>query len=149
MRLHTLSLSLSLPLPGGPGLSAPNSSARAFFLSLSHGTSLSAVDRPLLCASLVRGPRLSATLLIPNLPPAHSAMDAPTLRISRPPPHAHDLLLAPAPHSLTPLAQLRPQSKTLAPSLALCTPRELRLSSPKSAARSTVTVEPSPRSLPR
>jgi hypothetical protein len=72
------------------------------------------------CApSLVRKPRPSATPLVPSLPTAHSAMDAPTSHVSRPPPHAPDLLLAPTPHSLTPLTQLRPQPNTLAPSLAL------------------------------
>jgi hypothetical protein len=87
--------------------------------------------------------------LVPNLPPAHTAMDAPTLRVSRPTLHAHDLLLVPAPYSLTPLAQLRLQTSTLAPSLILRAPRELCRCSPKSAARSTIAVEPSPRPLPR
>jgi hypothetical protein len=69
--------------------------------------------------SLVHGPRMSATPLVPNLLLAHSAVDAPTSCVSQPPPHAPDLLLALVLHSHTPLAQLRPQPNTLAP-LSLC-----------------------------
>ena len=56
------------------------------------------------CApSLVRGPRLSATPLVPNLPPSHPTMDVPMSHVSQPPPHTPNLLLEPTPtHSPPP-----------------------------------------------
>ena len=65
------------------------------------------------------GPHLSATPLFPNLPPALSVMDAPTTACFPATTSAPEPFSAAHAHSLTPLAQLRPQPSTLAPSLAL------------------------------
>jgi hypothetical protein len=95
---HARSLSLSpsrWPLPSGPGLSAPNSSAHAFFLSLFRGPTRQLIHQFGRSLSLARGSCWSEPSPRPNRP--HPAMDAPTSCVSRPPPHAPDLLLEPTP----------------------------------------------------
>ena len=79
-------------------------------------------DRPFArSSSLVCGPRLSATAPFPNAPLALSVVDAPmTARFpaTSPVPEPFSRVRT---HSLTPLAQLRPQPNSLALSLALHT----------------------------
>jgi hypothetical protein len=58
-------------------------------------------------------------LRFPNLSPSHHAADGPTSRVSRPPPHAPDLILSPHPAHPLPPAHLRTQPNSLALSLAL------------------------------
>jgi hypothetical protein len=65
------------------------------------------------------GPRLSATLVFPNLPPALSIVDTPTTTRFPAMTSAPEPFSAAHAHSLTPLAQLRPQPSTLALTLAL------------------------------
>jgi hypothetical protein len=147
-------LSLPRSLPGGAGLSAARCRfvrARGHSRSLLDGTSLSAVDRMFavrLCT--LAGPRTPPVShsLVPNLLPSHPAMDAPTSRVSRPPPHAPSLLLEPTPTHSLPSLGCAP-SQTLSPPLSLCAPREFHRRSTWSRAYSTVAVEPSSRSLPR
>jgi hypothetical protein len=102
MTAHTLSLPLSLPLPGGTGLSAPIR-PRMRPLSLAARWDLPVSDdRPFARSpSLVYGPRLSATTPFPNLPPALSVMDAPTTARFPAMPHTPGAFLEPVPtHSL-------------------------------------------------
>jgi hypothetical protein len=115
-RPRTRSLPLPLPLPGGTGLSAPIlSRTRSFPLSVRWARSIS-VDRPFALAGS-RTPPVSH-LPFTNLPPALSAVDMPTTRISRPLPHAPDPFSRARTHSLTTLAQLCPQQTPSLLSLA-------------------------------
>jgi hypothetical protein len=75
--VHELSLPLSLPLPGGTGLSVPiRPRTRPFSLAAQWALFVSA-DRPFAHSpSLACVPHLSATTPFPNLSPALSAVDA-------------------------------------------------------------------------
>jgi hypothetical protein len=146
VRARTLSLPLSLSLPGGPDLSVPNH-PRSWPLSLAAQWDLDiSVDCPVCRSpSLVYEPRLSATPLFPNLPLAVSVVDAPTTA------HFPAMTSAPKPfyaahaHSLPSLSCAL--SRAPSPSLSLYA--RSRGTSPKDRRRFVaIAVRPS-RPLPR
>jgi hypothetical protein len=97
--------------------------------------------------SLTRGSHLSEP------PPSNRTCPPPWTHPQQcvfwPRPHTPEPSLEPAHTHLPSPAQLRPQPSTLAPSLDVHAPRELRHRSPSSHARSAVAVEPSPCLLPQ
>jgi hypothetical protein len=113
--------------------------------SLLDGTFLSALTAVCRSPSLVRGPRLSATPLFPNLPPALSVVYSPMTTHFPATTLALEPFSAAHAHSLTPLAQLRLQLNSLTLSLCTCA----RGTPPKVRRCSVAVVERPSRPLPR